>query len=94
MEIEQDRQAAKSVADVQLWLVTYVAEILKLPAADIDATVPFERYGIDSSAAVGMTGDLEQWLGFDLDPTVAYDHPTINELAAHLAELSTTGGVA
>ncbi len=33
-----------------------------------------------------MTGDLEDWLGCELDPTLLYDYPTIDALAWHLAE--------
>jgi len=32
-----------------------------------------------------MTGDLEEWLEREFDPTVLYDYPTIELLTAHLA---------
>jgi polyketide synthase 13 len=34
-----------------------------------------------------MSGELEDLLGRPVDPTVIYDHPTINALAAHFAAL-------
>ena len=48
-------------------------------------TIPFDRYGLDSSAAVGMTGDLEDWLGKEVEPILLYDYPTIETLARHLS---------
>ena len=51
-------------------------------------TIPFDRYGLDSSAAIGMIGDLENWIGIELDPTLPYDYPSIETLAQHLAEES------
>lgn len=52
-----------SSVEVQNWIVTYVADLLEVDADDIDPTVPFDRYGLDSASAVGMTGDIENWLG-------------------------------
>lgn len=80
-------QATKfSKEEIQAWLVSYLAELLKIQPSEVDVTIPFDRYGLDSSAAVGMTGDLEEWLGSELDPTLIYDYPTIEALAAYLSE--------
>lgn len=73
-------------ADIEAWLVSYLAELLEIAPDALDITVPFDRYGLDSSSAVGLTCDLEDWLGCELDPTLAYDYPTIEALARHLAE--------
>ena len=75
-----------NIADIQAWLASYLAELLEIEPDEIDVTIPFDRYGLDSSAAVGMTGDLEEWLGSKLDPTLIYDYPTIEALAGHLSE--------
>ncbi|MEL6606584.1 MAG: acyl carrier protein, partial [Cyanobacteria bacterium J06614_10] len=42
--------------------------------------------GLDSSAAIGLTGDLEDWLGQSVDPTLLYDYPTVDALVAYLCE--------
>jgi hypothetical protein len=34
---------------------------------------------------VGMTGDLSDWLGTEIDPVIAYDYPTIEALSAQVA---------
>ena len=76
---------APTAADIQGWLVSYMAELLEIEPDEIDVTIPFDRYGLDSSAAVGLTGDLEDWLKTELDPTLMYDYPTIEALAKHVA---------
>ena len=75
-----------TIADIQAWLASYLAEFLEIEPDEVDLTIPFDRYGLDSSAAVGMTGDLEEWLGYELDPTLIYDYPTIEALAGHLSK--------
>ncbi|MBV6625897.1 MAG: acyl carrier protein [Rivularia sp. (in: Bacteria)] len=70
---------------IEEWITSYVANLLEVDAEEIDPTIPFDRYGLDSSAAVGMTGDLEDWLGREIDPTMIYDYPTIKALAECLS---------
>lgn len=72
--------------EIQAWIVNYVAELLEVKPNKIDVTIPFDRYGLDSSAAVGLSGDLEDWLDEELDPTLLYDYPTIKSLSEHLVE--------
>ena len=48
-------------------------------------TTPFDRYGLSSMTAVLMTGEMEDWLGRTLDPTLPYDYPTIETLSQFLA---------
>ncbi len=77
-----------TAAEIQDWLVCYLAELMENKPDEIDVTIPFDRYGLDSSAAIGMIGDLESWIGIELDPTLPYDYPSIETLARHLAEES------
>jgi acyl carrier protein len=81
----------RSAADVEQWMVEYLARLLHTPADQIDVTVPFEQFALDSVQAVGMTGDLEEWLGVPVDPMAVYDHPTIERLAKYLAEQTQPG---
>jgi len=78
--------------EVEEWFLSYLAEALQTPADRIDVKAPFEVLGLDSVTAVGMSGDLEAWLGFSVDPIVVFDYPTIESLAKHLAECSRTEG--
>ncbi|MEO1133146.1 MAG: acyl carrier protein, partial [Cyanobacteria bacterium J06639_1] len=63
-----------------------LADILDVEPEDVDVTIAFDRFGLDSSAAIGMTGDLEEWLGYDIDATVLYDYPTIQSLSQYLGK--------
>lgn len=69
---------------IQVWLVSYLSELLEIEPTEIDVQVPFERYGLDSSAAIGLTGDLGNFLGYEVEPTILYDYPTIEILSEQL----------
>jgi len=74
-----------TASEVRDWLIAYVAQLLGMEAKDVDPAFSFERYGLDSSAAVGISGDLGDLLGCKLEVSLAYDHPTIDAVVDHLA---------
>lgn len=80
------RQKPPTEAEIQDWIISYLAQMLEVSPDEINVTTTFDRYGLDSSAAVGLTGDLEDWLGIELEPTLLYDYPTIETLTEYLAE--------
>jgi acyl carrier protein len=87
-DLDNSKQSLKSVpsaAEIQSWIAAYLADLLDVDAEDVDVSLPFDRYGLDSSVAIGLTGDLEDWLETRLDPTLLYDYPTVAALAKHLA---------
>ncbi|MCI0394341.1 MAG: acyl carrier protein [Chloroflexi bacterium] len=69
---------------IQEWLINRVSAWLVIDPEDIDIQEPFASYGLTSITAVSLTGDLEDWLGIELAPTLAYEYPTIAALASHL----------
>jgi acyl carrier protein len=71
--------------EIESWLTSYLASLLNLPESEVEPTVPFESFGLDSAAAVAMTGDLARWLGWDLDPNVATQYRTVEALGAYLS---------
>ena len=77
---------APSEAPIQDWLIDRIAESLEIDPTEIDIREPLASYGLSSVASLSLTGDLEEWLELRLDPTLAWDYPTIEELAKHLAE--------
>ena len=79
----EPRSAGK--AQITDWLIDRLSRELELPAAEIDPAKPFAFYGLDSIHAVRLTTALEAWLGGDLSPTLAYEYPSIDLLAEHLA---------
>jgi acyl carrier protein len=79
------QQTSTKAVQIQSRLVDYIAELLEINPNQIDPTISFQRYGLDSSAIAGMSGDLENWLGVEISPSLIYQFPTINTLAQHLA---------
>lgn len=73
------------------FLVQALAKLLKLKPTDIDTKISFDRYGLDSAAAVELTGLISEWSGTQLEPTLLYDYPTIGHLTTFLLE-SAAGG--
>lgn len=71
---------------IEDWLITRIAALLQTPVDDIDPQEPFDRYGLDSAEAIGLTGELEDWLKRPISPTLLYDYPTIELLATYLVE--------
>lgn len=71
--------------EIQVWLVNRLAGELEISPQEIDVKVPFNRYGLDSLAAVHLVSSLEEWIGSELSPTLPYDYPTVESLARHLS---------
>ena len=78
--------AAPTEETIQTWLVDKLAAVRKLDPGEVEVHQPFSRYGIDSLAAVQVAGELQDWLGRQLSPTLIYDYPTIGALARHLVQ--------
>jgi acyl carrier protein len=72
---------------IQEWLIHRVADIVAVDPADIDPIEPFDVYGLESAEAVGLSGELEEWLGIRLPAVLVYTYPTIEVLSRHLAGL-------
>lgn len=82
----RDDSKTFTAPQIQQWLITTVAKALKADVGEIDVDVSFDRYGLDSSETVEIVGDLADWLGRELSPTLLYDYPTIKSLSVHLAQ--------
>jgi acyl carrier protein len=82
----QTSRAIPNVQEIEAWLASKLAEFLDMDPGEIDVSAPFDRYGLDSYAAVGLISALEEWLGRELSPTLPYEYVTIESLAQHLIE--------
>jgi acyl carrier protein len=69
--------------ELQEWLCAHLAVQLKV--AEVDPAEPMTSYGLDSLRAVAVLEDLEERVGFEIDPDVLWDHPTPATLAGYLA---------
>ncbi|MEU6644634.1 acyl carrier protein [Saccharomonospora sp. NPDC046836] len=73
-----------TTADLVTWLAERVAEYREVPVGQIDATVPLAELGLDSVYVLSLCGDVEDTWGLEVEPTVAWDYPTIEALAGYL----------
>jgi len=68
------------------WLVRHLSQVLNIDTKQVDITLEFDDYGLDSRDAVGMIGELSDWLKRDLDPNLIYEHRSIDELSAYVVK--------
>src|SRR3569623_505875 len=74
-----------SEKQIRAHLDAEIADVMGLALKRVYSREPFAAFGIASVEAVHLVGKLESWLGLELDPTLLWDHPTIDALAKHLA---------
>jgi acyl carrier protein len=74
--------------EIEDWLVARIATAVNRSPAEISVDEHLTTFGLSSLAALSIAGDLEDWLGRKLEPTVVWDYPTIARLSAHLASQS------
>lgn len=60
---------------------------LRMPARSVDVEQPFPEMGLDSMMAMTVLKQTQQLAGIDLSASMLWNHPTIAQLANHLAEL-------
>lgn len=73
---------------IQDWLLKELSSRLKLDESEMDVQKSFTSYGIDSKEALGLAGDLEDWLQVKLSPTLFWQYPDIDRLAQYLSDAS------
>ena len=65
-----------------------VAEYVQCPVEQIRLDQAFADYGLDSVSAVSLCADIEDHLNVPVEPTLAWDYPTIGEMAIYLSGLT------
>ena len=70
------------------WLITKISQELSINISDIRIDIPLHQLGLDSQAAISISGELELLLNERLNPTVLFEYPTILELAPYLASIA------
>ena len=77
---------AYSVDAIKSWLISELQDLLSVDAADLALDKPLVDYGLSSMTGMIFSGSIEDWLQIRLDPSVAWEYPTIEALAAYLAD--------
>lgn len=69
------------------WLVGYLSTLLDIDTSQVDTAMCFDDYGIDSRDALGLVGDLGDWLDVELETSIIHDYQNIDELSDHLSTI-------
>jgi len=78
--------ANPTVEAIRQWLTERVAFYLERPEESIDPDAGLVEMGLDSVYAMTLSGDLEDHFGLVIEPTVAWDYRTVNELTGFVRE--------
>lgn len=81
--------AGRNLNEMADWLTGMVAKTLGLAPKDMDRDAPFARYGLDSIDASVLAAEIGEQTGLAVEPTLLWDHNTINKCAAHLMTAAT-----
>lgn len=76
----------KSEESLNVWLTERVSSYVKRKPEDIKLDVPLSEYGLDSVYALTISGDIEDYLGISIEPTIMWDFPTIEKLSKVLVD--------
>ena len=71
---------------IEIWLLDWLVDRAGVPQEEIRRDRPFAEYGLDSLTAVELSHDLEEWLGLELTPVLAWNYPTAARLSRYLAQ--------
>jgi len=74
-------------AEIEVWLVGRLAELLEFEPDEIELDAPFIRYGLESLQAAELVAGLEEWLDISI-PALDFlgASGTIAEAARRLVE--------
>ncbi|MER7212851.1 acyl carrier protein [Streptosporangium sp. NPDC000239] len=75
---------------IRMWLRERVAFYVERDPEEIDPDVELVEIGLDSVFAMSLSGDIEDEFGVFVEPTVAWDHPTVNALTGYLHDVVVT----
>lgn len=78
--------AVMTAREAQDWLIEKIARRMGVASGEISPEVYFDELHLDSTEALNLAGEMENWLGFELSTTTLWYHPTVKGLAAYIAE--------
>jgi acyl carrier protein len=84
-ELEPASQNRPTAEAIQGFIISKLAEELKINPAEVEVRAQFASLGLDSIVIFNVTGDLAAWLQRDLESTLLWEHPTIEAVAQFLA---------
>jgi acyl carrier protein len=85
---QKTKTEKRKTAEIQEWLMSWLSKELEIEASEIDVKEEFVNLGVSSRQAVILTGELEDWLGLTLEPSLAWEYPSIKTLSDYLVDLT------
>ena len=76
---------------LRAWIVTALGDACGLAPTQVDPRGRFGQHGLDSLRAIRMISGLAERIGRPLSPTLAWEYPTAEALADHLAGVQVAG---
>jgi acyl transferase domain-containing protein/acyl carrier protein len=73
--------------ELKSWLIRRVAESVDLLPADIDSTLSFSSFGLDSVRLSTLAAELETVTGRRIHPSELFEHHTIDLFVEHLCRV-------
>ena len=73
-------------------LQSLVANLLAVPAAQIDPDLSLDTFGVDSATAVGLSGEVERLLNREVDPSLFLEHRSLRLAARSLLATNARDG--
>ena len=83
--LESEPPKSASTRVIQDWIVNAISRSTGIPVSEISLQEAFSNYSMDSLKTVSLMGELEEFLGISLSPTLMYAHPNIEELSRYLS---------
>lgn len=74
----------KARREITDWCTQFIAHMFDIPLPEVYHDAEFQSFGFDSTALVSFSAELEAWLGRELQPSVLFEPPTIEQLADHI----------
>ena len=74
-----------SESAIRDWCLDCIRRTIADPTIVVGPDIAFAAMGLDSASSAYFIVELEEWLGTELEPDLVFDHPTIAELAHHIA---------
>ncbi|MDX1409053.1 MAG: acyl carrier protein [Saprospiraceae bacterium] len=75
----------RSKEEIEDWIRARVADHMGVDADQVDVNQEFLTFDVDSIVAFSLTGELVEWTGLELSPTLVWEHPTIEALSVYLS---------
>lgn len=73
-----------SEKEIMDWMLECVANLLTMDKGEIDTSKRLSFYGLNSKNAVLFTQQLSEYLDYQFDVTIVWDHPTIDDIVSHI----------